>query len=158
MSAPTPVAADETCAGTFEIPERNIIIGDGTNYAWDGATSGFGLPEVRNNDVDKGHGDGAVGQLDWYAKRTLTMPISIAPPTGTSPSRADLWQLWLDLKAAWARQGDGTDIIGEHVEVGFTTQYLGRPRGCVLNDIDWRAGRPLLRVLLTFECPDPTEY
>jgi len=141
----------------MELIERSIIVGDGTNYAWDGAISGLGL-EVRDNDVDKGHGDGAVAQLDWYPKRTITMPVSIAPPPGSSPSRADLWQLWLDLKVAWARVGDGVDLTLEHTEVGFVTQYVGRPRGAVLNDIDWRSGRPLLRVLLTFTATDPNEH
>jgi len=153
-----PVPAAEECAGTVELLERSIVIGDGTDYAWDGSTSGFGTPEVRNNDVEKGHADGAVGQHDFYQVRLLTMPVSIAPATGETVTRAQLWQRWLTLKAAWAKQGDGTDITLEHTEVGFVTQYLGRPNGCVLNDIDWRAGRPLLRVLLSFRCPDPTEY
>lgn len=158
MSAPTPVSADETCAGTMELIERSITIGDGTNYAWDGPITGLGTPEVRDNDVDKGHGDGAVGQLDWYAKRPIGMPVSIAPPPGTNPSKADLWQLWLDLKTAWQRVNDGTDLTLEHTEVGFTVQYRGRPSGCVLDDSLWRKGMPVLRVLLTFRCPDPNEY
>lgn len=154
----TAVAADPECAGTMELIERSITVGDGTDYAWDGQIDGLGLPDIRNNDVDKGHADGATGQHDFYAVRTITMPVSIAPATGESVTRAQLWARWLTLKAAWAKQGDGTDLTLEHTEVGYVTQYLGRPNGCTLNDLEWRRGMNVLHVLLSFRCPDPTEY
>jgi len=154
----TAVPADEGCAGTVELIERDIMVGDGTDYAWDGQTDGLGLPEIRNNDVEKGHADGSTGQHDFYNARVISLPVSIAPAVGETVTRAQLWQRWLDLKTAWAKQGDGTDLTLEHVEVGFTTQYRGRPNGCVLNDIEWRRGMNVLHVLLSFRCPDPTEY
>jgi hypothetical protein len=151
------VEADETCAGTFELVTRSIVVGDGTDYAFDGAVSGIGVPEVRNNDVDKGHGDGAITQHDFYQTRPITIPISIAPAPGESVTRAQIWQRWLTLKAAWAKSYD-VDLELVHTEVGFTTSYFGRPNGVALDDSLWRRGMPVLRVLLGFRCGDPAEY
>lgn len=141
----------------MEILERNIMVGDGTDYAWDGQIGGLGEPEVRNTDVDKGHGDGATSQHDYYTVRTITLPVSIAPAPGESPSRTVLWQRWMTLRDGWVKAFD-QDLTLEHVEPGETVQYLGRPNGVTLDDSAWRRGNPLLRVLLSFRCADPTRY
>jgi hypothetical protein len=151
------VDADPSCAGTFELVERSLTIGDGTDYAFDGVVSGLGVPDVRNNDVDKGHGDGAITQHDFYQTRSITIPISIAPAPGESASKSTIWGRWLTLKAAWAKSFD-VDLTLVHDEVGFPTTYFGRPSGATLDDSLWRKGMPVLRVLLAFRCGDPAEY
>lgn len=151
------VEADPSCAGTFELVERSIIVGDGTDYAFDGLVGGLGNPEVRDNDVDKGHGDGAITQHDFYEKRLITIPVSIAPAPGESVTKAQIWQRWLTLKAAWLKSFD-VDFTLVHEEVGFTSTYFGRPTAVTLDDSLWRRGLPVLRVLLAFRCGDPTEY
>jgi len=151
------VDADPGCAGTFELLTRSIIVGDGTDYAFDGKVDGLGVPEVRNNDVDKGHGDGAITQHDFYQTRPITIPVSIAPAPGETVSKATIWGRWLTLKTAWQKSYD-VDLELVHTEVGFVTNYFGRPSGAVLDDAAWRAGMPVLRVLLAFRCGDPAEY
>ena len=151
------IDADPTCAGTFELVDRSITIGDGTDYAFDGQVQGLGVPEVRNNDVDKGHGDGAITQHDFYQTRVIQIPVSIAPAPGESASRSTIWGRWLTLKAAWAKSF-AVDLELVHNEVGFTTSYFGRPSGAALDDSAWRRGMPVLRVLLSFRCGDPAEY
>jgi hypothetical protein len=151
------VDADVSCAGTFELVTRSIIVGDGTDYAFDGLVGGLGVPEVRDNDVDKGHGDGAITQHDFYQKRPITIPVSIAPAPGENVSKATIWGRWLTLKVAWAKSFD-VDLELIHTEVGFTTSYFGRPSGAALDDSFWRRGLPVLRVLLAFRCGDPAEY
>lgn len=153
----TAVAVEATCAGTFELVERSITVGDGTDYAFDGAVSGLGIPDIRNNDVDKGHGDGAVGQHDFYAVRNILIPVSIAPsPNESYSDRVTLWGRWVTLRTAWVKSN--IDLTLEHTEVGNTDTYFGRPNGVALDDVAWRAGKPLLRVALAFRCPDPTVY
>jgi hypothetical protein len=151
------IDADVSCAGTFELVGRSITIGDGTDYAFDGTTSGLGNPEVRDNDVDKGHGDGAITQHDFYQKRVITIPISIAPAPGETATKATIWGRWLTLKAAWAKSFD-VDLELVHDEVGFSVSYFGRPTAVTLDDSLWRRGLPVLRVLLAFRCGDPAEY
>jgi hypothetical protein len=151
------VAADPTCAGTFELVTRSIIIGDGTDYAFDGAVTGLGQVEVRNNDVDKGHGDGAVTQHDFYVTRSIQIPVSIAPAPGESVTRAQIWARWRTLEAAWAKSYD-VDLELIHDEVGDVSSYFGRPSGAALDDGNWRRGLPVLRVLLSFRCGDPARY
>lgn len=167
MSTIEPISADEDCGQTMRLVDREVTsgdaatIGDGTFYAWDGDIGGLGDPEVRNNDVDKGHGDGAVTQHDFYAVRMITMPVSIAPVPGESSSPAvikpDLMQRWIDLKAMWVKSFD-LDLLLEHVDSGFTTQYLGRPNGITLDKTAWNSGKPLLRALISFRCGDPLEH
>lgn len=151
------IAADESCAGTFELVERSITIGDGTDYAFDGSPEGLGNPEVRDNDVDKGHADGAITQHDFYQKRIITIPISIAPAPGSGDSKSTIWGRWLTLQAAWAKSFD-TDLTLVHTEVGSTTTYFGRPTAVTLDQTAWRRGMPVLRALLAFRCGDPTGY
>jgi hypothetical protein len=151
------VDADPGCAGTFELITRSIIVGDGTDYAFDGLVDGLGNPEVRDNDVDKGHADGAITQHDFYQKRLIAIPVSIAPAPGESVSKATLWARWLTLKTAWIKSYD-VDLELVHDEVGFTTSYFGRPTAVTLDDSLWRRGMPVLRVLLAFRCGDPAEY
>lgn len=153
----TALAADASCAGTMELVERSITIGDGTDYAWDGQITGLGEPDVRNTDVDKGHGDGAVPQHDFYGTRVLSLPVSIAPAPGESANRATLWARWTTLRTAWAKSFD-VDLTLEHTEVGSVDTYIGRPNGVTLDDSMWRRGMPVLRVLLSFRCSDPTRY
>lgn len=153
----SPLAAATDCAGTVSIIERSITVGDGTDYAWDGDTSGLGNMQARNNDVPKGHGDGDVTQHDFYAPRMITLPVSIAPAPGESPSRTVLWARWMTLRDAWVRSFD-VDLTLEHVEPGETAQYLGRPDACTPDLTAWRQGQPLIRVLLAFRCGDPTRY
>lgn len=151
------VAADVTCAGTFELIERSITVGDGTDYAFDGRVDGLGEPQVRNSDVDKGHGDGATSQHDFYTTRVIQIPVSIAPAPNENPSRATLWARWTTLRTAWEKSF-GDVLTLEHVEVGSVDTYVGRPDFATLDDTAWRSGQPLLRVLLGFRCSDPTRY
>lgn len=162
-----PVAADDDCAATMRLVDREVMsgdaatIGDGTFYAWDGGIGGLGDPEIHNNDVDKGHGDGAVQQHDFYMTRIITMPVSIAPVPGESANpvsiKPTLWTRWLDMKAAWQRSFD-TNLSLEHTETGAVVTYIGRPNGIVLDRSAWDAGKPLLRALISFRCGDPLEH
>lgn len=151
------IDADPTCAGTFELVERSFTLGDGTDYAFDGTVSGLGVPDVRNNDVDKGHADGAITQHDFYNTRSITIPISIAPATGESVTRAQIWARWRVLETAWAKSYD-VDLTLVHTEVGDVSTYFGRPSGVALDDGAWRRGMPVLRAILAFRCGDPTRY
>lgn len=142
----------------MELVERSITLGDGTDYAWDGAVTGLGEPEVRNYDVDKGHGDGATPQHDFLQTRIIVLPVSIAPAPGESVTRAQIWARWITLRTAWAKSFT-TDLHLVHTEAGGTTDtYIGRPSGAALDDSRWRKGMPVLRAALTFRCPDPTRY
>lgn len=153
------VAAGVECAGTMELVERSITIGDGTAYAWDnqGRITGLGNPQTRNSDVAKGQGDGDVPQHDFYGPRLLTMPVSIAPAPGESTTKAAIWALWRTLENAWTKSFD-VDLTLIHTEPGHVDTYIGRPDSCALDDTLWRQGMPVLRVLLAFRCSDPTRY
>lgn len=144
---------------TAAIASRTISFGDGTVYCWgQQGIVGLGEPPVRNNDVNQGNDDGAIGQRDYRDVRHLGFDLTIGPGLGdVETDGADVWALWEVLRVAWApSMADLTltiDFFGSS-----TLTFLGRPDGAVLDTSPMLKGLRALRVMLDFRCPDPTQY
>jgi len=132
---------------------RTLTLGDDTPYRL-GPIKGLGIPDVRDNDVERGHADGDVGQNDFYAPRQLLFQITIGPPG--SPDVETVWDNWDALEVAWGLSN--TDLPLTVTTGGRTWTFIGRPRGIVLDDTSIAKGDPLLRAQAAFKGLDPTRY
>lgn len=132
---------------------RSLTLGDDTPYRL-GPIKGLGIPDVRDNDVERGHADGDVGQNDHYAPRQLLFQITIGPPD--SPDVDTVWDNWDTLEVAWTKSN--IDLPLTVTTGGRTWTFLGRPRGLVLDDTSISKGDPILRGQAAFKGLDPTRY
>lgn len=135
---------------------RGVTFGDGTIYCWDGPISGLGLAQVRDLDVDKGYANGSVANQDFYAKRTLSLPLVIGPPAVADAAAA--WTAYLALQTAWERSQDQDIALQLTLPDGSTQSFLGRPRGFLAQLDQLFRGLPVVRVLCTFVATDPVPF
>src|SRR6185369_4422858 len=112
------------------------------------------IPDVKANDVERGHADGDVGQNDHYQPRPLLVPITIGPPT--TPTVEEAWDRWDDFEVAWAKSSIDIPIV--ITLPGRVWTFLGRPRGAIVDDSQAAEGKALLRIQASFRCLDPTRY
>lgn len=146
---------DSDCSTQCELIERSFVFGDGTPYIFNGPITGLGVPDVRNNDVVLGHMDGSVGQNDFYQPRVITIPILIGD--GGTDKGLSVTE-FRTLETAWAKSM--FDLTLAVTEPGPDSSfYYGRPSGAQRDLTMFQTDRTnLIRVLLTFRCPNPVRY
>jgi hypothetical protein len=132
---------------------RGLLLGDETPYRL-GPVSGLGIPDVKANDVVRGHADGDVGQNDHYQPRQLFVPITIGPPTTQTIEEA--WDRWDAFEVAWALSPIDIPIVV--TLPGRVWTFVGRPRGAIVDDSRPAQGDALLRIQAAFRALDPTRY
>lgn len=152
-------ALGDTCGITATLTTRSFSIGDGTPYVWAGPIGGLGQT-IRNNDVTKGHADGAVRQLDFRNPKQITFPVQIgksAPGSSlTIRTKSDIWDAFELLEVGWdLSQIDIPLVLNLD---GHLRTYLGTPRDMTVDTSDMTKGKPRLRITLLFTANDPTVY
>lgn len=129
--------------------DRDLLGCGSQGVSLDNATpiSGFGVPDAKTQDVVKNFGDGSYANPDLLSMRLITIPVILrgAPSTCVTNFKT-LTGIWVNYSA---------DIDLAFQLPGWGKFYvMGRPRGA---KDDFRVlNRGAIRVLLRFDCPNPT--
>lgn len=108
---------------------------------------GLGVPDAKTQDVLWFGADGAYANPDYLSVRQLTIPCIMKATTETTVM-TNLKALTLD----WVPQTADIDLAFQFP--AFKFYVMGRPRGLKADLEHERRG--VVRVLLRFDCPDPT--
>jgi hypothetical protein len=134
-----------------------FLMGDGTSYevAAEGVAGLLGSPEVKTNDVDRGHADGAFAGLDFYGPRLITIPVSVLGDVTAPSIAADCLRKLEELTEAWAIVDDLSTLTLRVELWGRSYVVEGRPRPVSEDDLsNVKSGVAL--VTCEFFCPSPT--
>ena len=140
---------------SYQATLRGLTIGDGTDFEWETAPEGLGLPQFETSRVQRVAVDGRrpMGP-DLLGSRMVTFNVEIwAGPGGTVLVES----LMDELKQAWAPVRSGTIPLTFDLE-GGERLLVGRPAAC---DIDLSAliyAKSHGRARLVFEATDPRLY
>lgn len=125
---------------------QEVTFGVGSQYQWDEAPDGFGIPAPEFSDTNL-PADGVFPGMDKLRRRIIRIPIVMTVSADTEPQ--------LDvLKSAWR-----PSQIDKELDVRFDTngrRYYGRARGL---DVDVTyVSQGVIRAVGTFEAFDPYGY
>lgn len=142
---------------SVSIDLEGFTMGDGTSYEVrpDGIQGLLGTPEVRTNDVTKGHQDGAVAGHDYYEPRLVTIPVTVLGDTSAPNVAADCLRKLEELVEAWEIV-DGLDSLTLRIHLWERAYVVaGRPRPVVEDNLA-NVASGVAEVTCEFWCPDPT--
>jgi hypothetical protein len=125
---------------------QEITFGVGSDYLWESAPAGLGVPSPEYQDSNL-PGEGMFGGSDKLRKRIIRVPIVLVAD--------DLIETRLNsLKSGW-RPSDGTKELDLRFE-GSSRRYYGRARGLEVDFTNIRQG--VLYATGNFEALDPYGY
>jgi len=136
---------------TWQAELRGLLQGAGTAYGLT-AVDGLGSPPLRTDDVDRPRRDGARGQDDYYASRTIVLGFIIEDTPAGIDGTVDVW------KQAWRRVTDVDIALDLSTESTTARRYFGRPRRLSVDEgaATWHFGRVVARA--EFVAMDPRGY
>jgi len=125
---------------------QQVTFGVGSQYQWDEAPDGFGIPAPEFEDSNL-PADGVFPGMDKLRRRIIRIPIVMAVGANTE-TQLDV------LKSAWR-----PSQIDKELDVRFDAagrRYFGRARGLDV-DVDY-ISQGVIRAVATFEAFDPYGY
>ena len=141
--------AGDLITADWQIELRTTLMGAGTNYEFDPAgLAGFGVPPVKDADVDLDGAHGSYASQDFNGPRVITVSFDIAQTTAA----AALTRL-KELNVVWA---PSTVDLPCHFRLPGWGRFsvVGRPRGLDEKLGQAEFGRVL--AMATFVANDPT--
>lgn len=129
---------------------HTTLYGLGNGSAWieyPQSVDGLGGPDAKTQDVTYNFGPGSYANPDYLDMRLITIPCILR-----SSSASTLGTALSGLTTNWAPRSTDTDLAFQLPGIKF--YVMGRPRGAKA-DMS-RIREKAIRVLLRFDCPDPT--